>query len=1047
VTRDGPVFRMTAPVRRARIRTNVTSFRGKRMLRPPHAASLAIALAAALFAVSWAAAAPGDPAAILEELEASKLDPSAAVEVRNLRLDTGLAKLRIREGRLYPATPVAGRPVEFVLIGDAVLEIDPPDPVEADQLRRFTGRTNLREPIRRAVLVVCMDAAADALANRDRVAEPDPAEIASAREAFDAWRAGSERRIVAARAAVLQDALGDPYYATYFAGRFESEELGTFLYLVEPDAREQVTLGQFVRPDLTDKERKRSQKWFDRAQRRGRMVGLEVDDLGTFDNWLSTTLRGPAGEPAPGVAAFEPVHYALDVRVDGKDGRVDGSAELRLRATTGSRKVVLLEMDSDLAVARVTGGDGADLPFVQERGDTYVVLADAPAQGAEVVVRVDYGGAILDKLPVADKLFALSNTTGWYPHAGDVDRATYELTLRWPKRLDLVASGKLVDEGEEDGERWMRRRLDVPASAVSFELGRYEFEEFRVGAIDVRVALDHVSQDVPLAVRREVVDTVRDVLEYYQEAFGPYPLDHLQVTTAPRSFSQGLLGFVTLSLVHMGDYDVRMVLAGIDDRRSVLAHEIAHQWWGGVVGWRDYRDQWLSEAMANYATLMWIENRLPAERRPALTPISSWKQILTYTTPDGRTIEQLGPVVLGARLESSDADGAYDAVVYRKGAVVLAMLAQNFDDGPFLQAHRQLCEAVRFREISTDEYFAALEKMFGTDLGWFKRQFIYGTGLPEVYYDYAVVPPVDGGKWTVKARLQQQTPYRFRDKVVTLDDGRLDVRLEAEPEIDTSDFALVIPVSIGFHDPSVDGESKKKGRNGKNGPTPNRWLTGRIRLQGETHEFEIPVEFEPLDFRLDRKEAVFGRFFSEAREPKRMTYFRGLDAVHAGRAAEAEALFRRALEAEYLVAAPGDSFDEFFRERDRKHLDYAIRRELARLLLDENRLDEAAATLEEIRKGVGSSTTGKNDPAYRFLEARLALLRGDAEEAFRLLDRTLAKRRGMDRVQGSLLLAIAARRLGRTDAMREAIDYAKERGAELGPLAAEARPAGDPGAR
>ena len=121
----------------------------------------------------------------------------------------------------------------------------------------------------------------------------------------------------------------------------------------------------------------------------------------------------------------------------------------------------------------------------------------------------------------------------------------------------------------------------------------------------------------------------------------------------PRFFSQALLGFVTLSALMMAD-DARWALwLGLEDPRTVVAHEIAHQWWGHQVGWQGYRDQWLSEAMANYAAVLYGRNELGGDLRFAQGPTSGWQESLLAETEDGRPIESLGPLVLGARLISS----------------------------------------------------------------------------------------------------------------------------------------------------------------------------------------------------------------------------------------------------------------------------------------------------------------------------------------------------------------------------------------------------------
>src|SRR5262249_17767177 len=160
-----------------------------------------------------------------------------------------------------------------------------------------------------------------------------------------------------------------------------------------------------------------------------------------------------------------------------------------------------------------------------------------------------------------------------------------------------------------------------------------------------------------------------DALTTYEAKFGPYPLDTLTVATTWQSFAQGFLGYVTLAHPVVTNVAERSIDAVADTQ--LVAHELAHQWWGNRVGWASYRDQWLSEALASFAAAVWRQHRLGGSTdtrvTSALLDMKDKLAILESETNVGRPVEAIGPVTLGSRLHSSVAD-AYHAVVYEKGA-------------------------------------------------------------------------------------------------------------------------------------------------------------------------------------------------------------------------------------------------------------------------------------------------------------------------------------------------------------------------------------------
>jgi hypothetical protein len=494
---------------------------------------------------------PADPAALRRDIEASHLDPARAVTLKNVKLAAGLATRRLEDGILLPASPVGGKTLELVFLGRGRITLEPPDPVEAGQLELFTGATRLDQEWKEAVLVVGLDAAVTALL-RKPAAQPDAETVKRAEELYKRWKTRPERKQLNVETGILGDALGDPSYQGYFAALFRGSDLGDFLYFVEPDSREQVTLGHFVPLEATEKAKRKILRQIQREQRKGRLVGLELDDLGQWDTWLAASLRGKEGKPMLGGAAFEPEKYTLDVTVGEGDVRLSGRARIDLKSRVAGARLVPLRLQRDLKVSRVKDGAGADLFFLRSGRDLAVVLPRPAAAGETVPLVVEYSGSAIDK---DWNLYTLLDTIEWHPHAGSLDRARYDVTYHWPKGLDLYAAGKRAEGGEAAGLRWERRVIDLPTFGTSFEVGHFKAEEAQAGHIHVTFAFDPASA-LGRSGRDEVKKTVTDALAYYEDLFGPYPMDDLTlVTAAHRDSSQGMLGFVTLAdsmLVDLG---------------------------------------------------------------------------------------------------------------------------------------------------------------------------------------------------------------------------------------------------------------------------------------------------------------------------------------------------------------------------------------------------------------------------------------------------------------------------------------------------------------
>ncbi len=860
------------------------------------------------------------------------------------------------------------------------------------------------------------------------------------------WLDGAERAANGVRGGVFNALIGDRAYADYFAIWCRSFEVGDFIYEFDPEDTEPHTLAHFSPVEVRGWDRLRLERHLKHQQKRGRWLDTRIQDIGDWDIWLSGPWdpTGELGEASPG---FEALHYELDVKIARDETTLHGRALLDIVSLEAGRRVVPLELFRDLRAETVRLESGEPLFFFRSGGDLMVVLDEPSEVDQRLRLEVTYRGKAIRW--VARGMFDLEDTANWYPHCGTTDRATYDVTLRWPRRLDLLASGRVVDSGRDRRFRWQRRVLDEPAIAFSFVMGRFEIERARAGHVELEIAFNRSGPHrLTAGVRREMVEAIRRSLRYFEETFGPYPLDDLTVVTLPRRYSQSFLGFITLADTILPP---NVAPAGADMnwyRATTVAHEVAHQWWGNLIGWSSYRDQWLSEAMANYSAMQFWADTEEGGAAFFSEMSAGWRQSLNQTTPVGRTVESLGPIVLGVRLNSTLADNGYRAIVYRKGAVVLAMLARIVGQKPFGEMMRSLAEAASNRVVSTDAFLSALEHMSGLDLSGFARRYVYGTGIPEVYYDYRIEGDPETG-WTIEGEARVAAAAVYDQAVRTHGERHWDVVRRVRPRNGPSDTALVVPYRIVLDDGRVPGAARRRIA-----------AQGNLMLEGRGDRFSIETATRPLGMALDPRGEILAGFYSAQTHPKKVAVLRGESLLVEGDAAGAEQAFRDALDAPagtpdkaaFALAWMQPSPMQQRREDALTHL------RLARLALD--RGDEPLAE-EEIEAAVG--ILGPDSHAIRIeraaLEGRIDLRHGNYVSAFKRAKKALRlfsprrqqrywRLRGWQAQVGSdwaattdvlAILAVAAFETGHDEELRWALEGAADRGVDLSVLQPLAR--------
>ena len=390
--------------------------------------------------------------------------------------------------------------------------------------------------------------------------------------------------------------------------------------------------------------------------------------------------------------------------------------------------------------------------------------------GRDYELEFHHEGAVVED--AGNHVYFVGARGSWYPNA-EMRFARYDLTFRYPKELDLVTTGDIVSDTTEGDQRITRRVVQAPIRFAGFNLGMYQRAHVERNGFTVEVCANRTVEaalepklrapaETPRGRKRAaVVDpqplnpTIRledlatqvaSSMEFMAARFGPPPLKTLEVSPIPGNFGQGFPGLLYLStLAYLRREDEPV--ARLDRRGQTFyidlleAHEAAHQWWGNVVSPASYRDNWLMEALANYSALLYLEKR---DGRATLdVALDNYRQDLLKKDQNGQTIESAGPIVLGARLESSQSPISWNSITYGKGSWILHMLRGLTGDERFMAMLSELRRRYEWKTISTEQFQRLAAEFLpphspDPKLETFFEQWVYGTGIPTLTLNYSV---------------------------------------------------------------------------------------------------------------------------------------------------------------------------------------------------------------------------------------------------------------------------------------------------------------------
>ncbi len=425
---------------------------------------------------------------------------------------------------------------------------------------------------------------------------------------------------------------------------------------------------------------------------------LEISKLHTGSKKLDVWTKFPEGGLHPRQVFQDPLGgseyvikgYELDVVVDGGE-KLSVQAEVSFEQRTEGERALIFALDPNLRVSVVTDQTGQALRFLQPEDPkddfslaTYLVVArDQPFGTGLQKLRFDYSGKRVVREVGGGNFFCQS--FGWYPSSslGRVSlndttfagRYDFDIVLSVPRKFTAVAVGQMQGKPEKDKE-YVRTHWtsEIPLAVAGFAYGDYKVHTEKVGNINVEVyanrQADNVLRRIELAVEnsgsyalgslspsrlgKTIATEVGNSLRVMEKYFGPYPYSKLAVSNIPYSYGQGWPSLLYLSTLSFMDSTQRNQL-GIKDHVQLTdffrAHETSHQWWGHVVGWKSYHDQWLSEGFAEFSGNLYTGLRRGPQQYDRL--VRNNRKSILAKDPHGEVFNDLGAIYAGRRLASS----------------------------------------------------------------------------------------------------------------------------------------------------------------------------------------------------------------------------------------------------------------------------------------------------------------------------------------------------------------------------------------------------------
>jgi aminopeptidase N len=402
-----------------------------------------------------------------------------------------------------------------------------------------------------------------------------------------------------------------------------------------------------------------------------------------------------------------------------------------------------------------------------ERADFTITYHGAPQRdgflGFAFVYR--HGG-----VPAAYTLDEPKSASSWWPcKESPSDKVLSTVTVDLPDSLYLGSNGRLVaDVPSGSGRHRMTWRESFPIAPYLISLACTNYAVFgdtHIGPNGQTLPILYLAYPEHRDMAAASWANTPRMISAFEDRFGPYPFYGEKYGMAEFVWGGGM---EHQTLTSYGEY----LIDGTDTNDWVVAHELAHQWWGDMVTCGQWEDIWLNEGFASYAEALWYES---------IGGIEGYRDWMRGMWDPAF----LGPIVPPRYM--------FGGTVYHKGAWVLHMLRGLLGDSIFFEALRTYGEDYAYGSATTEDLVRVFEKASGRNLRWFFDQWVYQAGQPAYVMTWAPESRPDGSSW-LRVRIEQgqiEPPYRMPLEV-EIRDGHGSYREVVQDSLRVQEFLFAV---------------------------------------------------------------------------------------------------------------------------------------------------------------------------------------------------------------------------------------------------------------